>query len=105
VPYRDRANFERGITNKPVEYLAYSLPIITSLQRGPLVEMLLESGAGRTYRNTEPATLAAVILESLSDSGQLKAMRSNARELFERTFHPDKVFGDWIEIIEAVAAK
>lgn len=105
VPYRDRANFERGITNKPVEYLAYSLPIITSLQRGPLVEMLLESGAGRTYRNTEPATLAKVISEALSNSEQLKAMRSNARELFERTFHPDKVFGDWIEIIEAVAAK
>lgn len=105
VPYRDRANFERGITNKPVEYLAYSLPIITSLQRGPLVEMLIEGEAGRTYRNAEPASLAKAILDSLSEAELLNAMRSNARKLFERNFHPDKVFGDWIEIIESVVAK
>ena len=105
VPYRDRANFERGITNKPVEYLAHSLPIVTSLQRGPLVEMLMDEGAGRTYRNTEPATLAAAISEMLSDEQELKAMQGRARALFEHNFHPDQVFGDWIKIIEAVAAR
>lgn len=103
VPYRDRANFEKGITNKPVEYLAHSLPVVTSLQRGPLVNMLLQADAGRSYRNAEPATLAKVISEMLNDSEGLGLMRKNARGVFDENFHPGKVFGEWIDLIEQAA--
>lgn len=103
VPYRSRANFETGITNKPVEYLAHGLPILTSLQRGPLVEMIKEHQCGWTYENGDPEELGNMI-HDIVDKGSFNQMVKPALHLFESKFHPDAVYGGWMELIERVIA-
>lgn len=100
VPYQERANFETGITNKPVEYLANGLPILTSLRRGVLVEMLQESRAGASYDNANPASLVEAVRLWTNDADA----PARARALFKANFHPDAVYGDWIKLIESAAS-
>lgn len=101
VPYRSRANFETGITNKPVEYLAHGLPILTSLQRGPLVEMIRESGCGWSYKNDVSGDLSNQ-LRRIAETNESSQMVEPARRLFESKFHPDSVYAGWMDLIEKV---
>ncbi len=103
VPYRDRGNFETGITNKPVEYLANGLPIVTSLQRGILVDLLKQGECGVSYRNTNPEELIAALATWSKDPMKLAEASTQARGLFDSTFHPDKVYEKWVGLIERVA--
>ncbi len=105
VPYRDRANFETGITNKPVEYFANSLPVVTSLRRGVLVDMIRKTAAGATYTNADPDSLAATLRPWISHTTSLEGARTSARKLFDQNFHPDIVYGRWIELIERTARR
>jgi glycosyltransferase involved in cell wall biosynthesis len=101
VPYRSRANFETGITNKPVEYLAHGLPILTSLQRGPIVDMIRENGCGWTYKNDVPNDLSNQI-KCIVETDKFNQMVNPAKSLFESTFHPDSVYARWMDLIEKV---
>lgn len=103
VPYRDRANFETGVTNKPVEYLANGLPILTSLQRGVLVDLLRSSGAGATYKNSDPQGLEQILRQWSSHPDH--SMPERARQLFKDNFHPELVYGEWVRLIEEVAGR
>ncbi len=101
VPYRSRANFEIGVTNKPVEYLAHGLPILTSLQRGPLVDMIRENGCGWTYKNDVPNDLS-IQIERIVKTRECSQMIRPAKALFESKFHPDSVYAGWLNLIEKV---
>lgn len=102
VPYRDRKNFETGITNKPVEYLAQGLPILTSLQRGTLVDLLKESGAGLSYSNATPHQLVNALVHWMEHPEERQEASAAVLALFDREFHPDNVYGRWVSLIEAV---
>lgn len=97
IPYRPAANFERGITNKPVEYLANGLTVLTSLQRGTLVDLIREYQAGSSYASGKE--LADQIVAGIAQPSSEASLR-----LFNEKFHPDQVYGDWIELIEGVAS-
>jgi len=97
IPYRQAANFERGITNKPVEYLANGLTVLTSLRRGTLVDLISEYHAGSTY--TSGAELADQILATVAQPNSDPSLK-----LFNEKFHPDQVYGEWIELIETVVS-
>jgi len=100
IPYIPSPNFEKGITNKPVEYLSNGLPILTTLHKGTLVELMNQHGAGLSYETKNINHLVKQVNNIYSNK---EAMSRNARNLFETNFHPDQIYGQWIKIIEHLA--
>lgn len=97
VPYKDRSNFEGGITNKPVENLANGLPLITTLKRGALRELLVENRCGEFYACGSVPELVNRIAGLAGDADRLKDMSQRALELFDREFRAENVYGGMIE--------
>lgn len=97
VPYVDRANFEGGITNKPVENLANGLPLITTLKRGALHDLLIENQCGVIYSCGSVDELVNQIRGFADDPSKLEEMSKRAVDLYEREFRADKVYGGMIE--------
>lgn len=103
IPYKPRANFERGITNKPVEYLAQGLPLLMTLRSGELAKTVQAAGAGRTYRNQHPEDLVNILREAAENPAAFTQMKAAARPTFDHNYHPDLVYGRWIKAISALA--
>lgn len=105
APYRPLENFERSITNKPVEYLSYGLPVLTSLQHGELPEILSRNHCGRSYLPSGPQSLSRMLAELQENPGLQVEMGAAATRTFRALFHPDQVYGEWIKLIEQVVAE
>jgi glycosyltransferase involved in cell wall biosynthesis len=102
VPYRDRSNFEGGITNKPVEYLAHHLPVVTTLKRGAMHDALETAHCGIFYSAGKPDELASRLQELKADPTRLKTLSNNAYALYEQQFRAEKVYGEMIEHLQRV---
>lgn len=103
APYRSSASFRQSVPNKPIEYLSAGLPVISSLQ-GALAELLAETGAGTTYPNDSPSTLAAELRSLAADPERLDRMRAAARRLFAERFSADVVYVRLCEHLESITA-
>lgn len=97
VPYKVRANFEGGITNKPVENLAAGLPLITTLKRGALHDLLAANRCGEVYTCGSIDELVERIKGFADDPTKLREMSRRAIDLYEREFRAEKVYGEMIE--------
>jgi glycosyltransferase involved in cell wall biosynthesis len=97
VPYKDSPNFEGGITNKPIEYLAFGLPVLTTLRKGALREVLDAGGCGAYYGAGRPEELVKVIHMLLDKPDKRAEAARRARELYETQFRAEKVYGEMIE--------
>ncbi len=102
LPYKPSSNFELGITNKPVEYLSHGLPILTTLQKGVLVDILKSYNAGYTYLYQDTNHLVKIIQDILDDPNLAQRLSHNARLVFNENFHPEIVYETWIALIEAL---
>lgn len=103
APYVARADFEASLPNKAIEYLSGGLPILTSLSRGTLVDLLTEHNCGLSYGG-DPGRLAETIESLADDPERRQRMADNARKLFEERFTARKVYGEmatWLEQIMA----
>lgn len=108
VPYKERANFEGGITNKPIEYLAFGLPVVTTLKRGALHDLLAENRCGEFYTCGSAQELARSVRGLAENPERLAEMSRRALELYERSFRAETVYGEMIEhfwkVLEAYRA-
>lgn len=104
VPYKDRANFEGGVTNKPIEYLAFGLPVVTTLRRGELRAILEKESCGVFYGAGHSAELADAVAGLAESPTQSAEMSARARGLFEREFRAEEVYGRMIEHLFEVHA-
>ena len=102
APYVQRADFEASIPNKAIEYLAGGLPILTSLRRGELPELLRAHGCGASY-GTDGNLLACIILGLLNNRDCLQEMGQNARRLFESRFTAEEVYREMVRHLEVVS--
>lgn len=102
APYRDRKNFEDGITNKPVEYLSAGLPIATTLRRGALREALEEGGCGLYYAEGKPDELVDRLESLWRNPQRLREMSDGASRLFRTRFEWSKVYGAMAEHLALV---
>lgn len=81
-PYRPSENFARNLPNKPVEYMAYGLPVLYPLG-GVLDQVCGSAGCGVRYGGEGRPSLAAAVLALREDRGRLVTMGQAARRLFE----------------------
>ena len=102
APYVDCPNYQDNITNKPIEYLAGGLPILTTLQQGTLADLLREHDCGMSYENDQQ--LADVIRSLQATPRRLQDMSRNASKVFAERFVADRVYNDMADHLEKIAA-
>ncbi len=102
APYVGRRDFEVSIPNKAIEYFSAGLPVLTSLQRGVLLDLLREHKCGTTY--ADDAQLAELIRGYQGLPRELEQMSQNASALFADRFTAAKVYGAMADYLEDVAA-
>lgn len=103
APYRPIANFSLNLANKPVEYMAAELAVVTSVEDGPLARVVRDAGCGATYDPADPDALARVIVGLVDEPGRLRATRSAARTIFNESFRADRVYDGMAGHLETIA--
>lgn len=101
APYRNIKNFTTNLPNKVSEYLAGGLPILTSLE-GELRQFVLTENCGVTYQESDPHSLAQIVLGLRENEKGLCAMSKNAVKIFSEKFNADIVFENMIDRLEEI---
>lgn len=101
--YHSTFDFEASIPNKPIEYLAGGLPVLSSLERGVLKDLLEREGCGFSYRNGRPDELAGHVRRLASDLSLREELCRNARRVFDEQFDASRVYSQFAEHLENVA--
>ena len=90
VPLNNRSDYKLSIPNKPIEYLANSLPILSSL-KGELHNLIETESIGFNYRNGEE--LEKIINSQLSNKD--RELIINAKKLYLKKFTAEVVYSDY----------
>jgi glycosyltransferase involved in cell wall biosynthesis len=80
-----------SLPNKPFEYLAGGLPVISSIQ-GEFNDLIEENGCGVTYRADSAQELTAIILNLMADPAKRSEMVLRSQELFQTRFDVQSIF-------------
>ncbi len=83
APYA--SNTSMSLPNKPFEYFAGGLPVVSSIQ-GELKEILADHDCGRTYQADSVEDLCRVLREMYTDEAARRDMGKRARLLLEREY-------------------
>jgi glycosyltransferase involved in cell wall biosynthesis len=97
-------NAPQGIPNKVIEYLSASLPVLCCLP-GECRALLESKRCGKHYEAGSAESLATAVESVLKHRDGLAAMRTAARELFEREFAATTVYGAMADHLERVAVE
>lgn len=103
APYRPNADFEANYGNKVIEYLGMGLPVVTSLERGPTPELLVDRSAGRSYRHDSARSLDAALAPFIDDSAAQESASKNALATFDADFTADNVYGRYADLLATIA--
>lgn len=103
APYRNHAGFIGNLPNKPIEYLAGGLPVLSSLD-GYLGGFLARHGCGLTYPDGEARALHDILLDIYENRQKLKKMALNARAVFAEQFDADRVYGGMSDYLREVVS-
>jgi len=99
APYAEGAPM--SLPNKPFEYMAAGLPVISSLE-GPLEEVLGKYKCGKCYKSGDVERLASLIRLCQNKPGVVREMSRNARQTFRERFSAAKVYPRMAEHLEGL---
>ena len=90
--------------NKSFVYFSMGLPVISNAE-GELRQFLEKNSTGLYFSNDSDADLAEQIVK-LKDNPELhKTMRENSRRAFEQHFDAKKLYADYADHVEEIAAE
>ncbi len=92
-----------SLPNKPFEYMAAGLPLLSSLQ-GELEELIQEHGIGRNYEAGNPRSLAEGIRWFYEHPNETKKMGERSKVLFSKKFRSDIIYEDFSRYLETIAS-
>ncbi len=92
------------IPNKPFEYMAAGLPILSSLE-GELESIIEREEIGLQFRAGDRNDLKEKIMWFLSHPEETKAMGQRAKALFEKKYNADIVYANLVEHLEAIVSE
>jgi glycosyltransferase involved in cell wall biosynthesis len=104
APYRNRAGFVGNLPNKPIEYLAGGLPVVSCLEGGE-VDVLRREGCVAHYPEGDARALAVVLGELARRPEHRARMAEAARRVFAANYSADVVYAAMADWLEAVAAR
>ena len=91
VPLRNRFDYKLAIPNKPIEYIANQLPILSGLE-GELKSLIKDNNIGFTYKTYKE--LIEKINDIFSNQNKLNKMSKNCKELYQKKFDSKLVYTD-----------
>lgn len=91
------------LPNKPFEYMAAGLPILSSLD-GELKTIIEQESIGLYYNADDPNDLKDKIMWFLSHPEETKAMGQRAKALFEEKYNADVVYPDLVDHLTKIAS-
>jgi glycosyltransferase involved in cell wall biosynthesis len=100
VPYSEDASM--SLPNKPFEYMAAGLPLLSSLH-GELEVMIRDEQIGLQYEAGNAGSLIEKIRWLATHSKERQAMGRRARRLFEERFSAEVIYPRLVEHLEKVA--
>lgn len=80
-----------SLPNKPFEYMASGLPILSS-SCGELGQLILQERIGMLYQADDPMSLVTCVCELADYPAKRQLMGQNARKLIERRFAAESVY-------------
>lgn len=99
MPYRDAVDW---LPNKTFEYMAYGLPILSSI-KGELANMIVSENLGGTYAAGDRGDFIAGLERILNDAPQRTAMARAARAFFLERGDADRVYSAYAEHLISMA--
>jgi len=90
------------LPNKPFEYMAAGLPILSSLG-GELENILRKENIGLNYRGGDSGDLKKQVEWFLAHPTKCKAMGKRAKELFEKEYSANVVYAGFSKYLEGIA--
>jgi len=102
APYRNDASM--SLPNKPFEYMAAGLPILSSL-RGELATLIHEEQIGLQYQAGNVASLIEKIRWLAANPDARREMGMRARKLFEERFSAEVIYPRLVRHLEGVARR
>jgi len=103
APYIQRKDFLSSYPNKPLEYFAGGLPVLSSLCAGPLANVLREYDCGLTFDLNNPNALILVLDKLNTDRARCREMGKNARKVYEQRFSATIVYNKMVDHLEHIA--
>jgi glycosyltransferase involved in cell wall biosynthesis len=94
----------QGLPNKMFEYMAFGLPILSSLA-GEAQPFLAEHRCGLTYKAQSPDSLIASLAVLENDERLRKEYGDNGRRLYEQFYCSEKVYTAMADYLESVASR
>ena len=89
-------SFTPTLPNKPLEYMAAGLPLLSSLG-GELKQIIDKEGIGLQYKASDSGNLKNKIQWFLSHPEERQAMGRRARRLFKKKYNADIVYANLVE--------
>ncbi len=103
APYRNHAGFVDNLPNKPIEYMAGGLPVVSGLH-GYLEEFLDHNQCGVNYTLGDARSLRDVIVCLKENRAQVRMMSKKACQVFSEKFDAEKVYGKMMVYLRDVIA-
>lgn len=92
-----------SVQNKPIEYLAYGLPLVSSL-RGEFGALAEAEGLGVSYEAGDAASLATAVGRLVGDPGLAARCRERAGAVFAERFAAQAIYPRYAADLEALFA-
>lgn len=102
APYR--ADATQSLPNKPFEYMAAGLPILSSLG-GELAALIENERIGLHFEPGNPSSLARQVVALVTDTSGREAMAARARSLFARRFNETVIYPEMAAYLQRFAGK
>jgi glycosyltransferase involved in cell wall biosynthesis len=90
------------LSNKPFEYMAAGIPILSSVE-GELRTIIERESIGLHYQGDDPADLKAKILWFLLNPEERRVMGQKGRALLEEKYNADFIYPDFAEHLTRIA--
>lgn len=100
APYA--ATAVQSLPNKPFEYMAAGLPIVSSLP-GEMGDLIRDTNTGLQYRAGDDATLTRHLLWMAAHPEEVQTMGKRARALFRERFREGAIYPSLVSHLERVA--
>jgi len=101
-PYKNILNFKNNFSNKAIEYLSHSLPIISSLE-GFSKDLILKNGIGAVYIEGNVESFIRIIKDLFNNKNKLEKMSLAAKQQFMRYFNANVVYPKIVDYLETLS--
>ncbi|MCE9558449.1 MAG: glycosyltransferase [Armatimonadetes bacterium] len=103
MPYVPKHAFESSIPNKAIEYMSGALPILWTMDKGELADLIRLKRIGATYDPKRAQTFMESLKGMMNDPIGVKTMGLNGRKLFEERFTAERVYAEFSAHLENLA--